>query len=132
MKRMIPPAIGFLLLTAVMLAVALAHRAGVVDAAFAFRAIGTCVALMAIVTGNFLPKMRPLGATTGDIERVAGAERRAGWLLFFMGLALAAIFLFAPVALARWIAPIVALGGVGLIELDWIWTVWITRTASGE
>jgi hypothetical protein len=132
MKRMIPPTIGFLLLTAVMLAFAIAHRNGVVDATVAFRGIGTCVALMAIVTGNFLPKLRPLGATAGDVDRVAAAERRAGWLLVLMGLALAGVFLLAPVALARWIAPVVALGGVGLIELDWIWTVWITRPASGE
>jgi hypothetical protein len=132
MKRMLTPAVGFLGLTAVMAAAGLARRSGLLDATVTFRILGACIGLMAVVTGNFLPKMRPLGAGTLDSERAAAAERRAGWLLVLMGLALVGLFVFAPPALARWVSSLVALAGVGLIELDWIWTAWTARSASGE
>jgi len=132
MKRVMVPAVGFLLVTAVMLGISLVRKAGLLDAEAASRALGVCLGLMAVVTGNFLPKMRPLGATTEHIERVAGAERRAGWMLVIMGLALVGLFLFAPLVLARWISTILTLGGVGLIEADWIWTAWISHSRPGE
>jgi hypothetical protein len=115
-----------------MLGVALARRAGLLEATTTFRAIGACVGLMTLVTGNFLPKLRPLGAQDGQVARVARAERRGGWTLAFMGLALFGLFLFAPLPVVRLVSPVVALGGVGLIELDWIWTAWIARSPSGE
>src|SRR5262249_20846318 len=108
MKRVMVPAAGFLLLSAVMVGVSVVRKAGLLDAAGASRVLGACLGLMAVVTGNFLPKMRPLDATTGDIERVAGAERRAGWMLVIMGLALVGLFVAAPLPLARGLSTIVA------------------------
>jgi hypothetical protein len=129
---MLTPAVSFLALAAVMAATAMASRSGLIDATITFRILGVCLGLMAVVTGNFLPKLRPLGARTLDIERVAAAERRAGWMLVLMGLALVGLFVFAPPVLARRISSVVALGGVGLIELDWIWTAWTARSSPGE
>jgi hypothetical protein len=87
--------------------------------------------LLAIVTGNSVPKLRPLGGRSGA-ARLTGAERRAGWTLVVTGIVLAGLFAFAPIELARGLAPVVALGGVGLIELDWIWAAWTARSRSGE
>jgi hypothetical protein len=125
------PAIGFLTLTAVMLGASLASKAGLLDGLALRRVIGVCVGLMTMLTGNFLPKMRPLSARDGRVATVAAAERRAGWILLIMGLALVGLFLFAPLEIVRWAIPIVVLGGVGFVELDWIWAAWISRAQAG-
>ena len=135
MKRsslVITPATGFLALTAVMLGFTLAQRAGSIDATLAARGIGACVGAMTLLAGNFLPKLRPLAAKEGRLARIMKAERRAGWILVVMGLALVGLFVAAPIDLARRVSGIVVLAGVGWIELDWIWTAWISRPAAAE
>ena len=126
------PTIGFLALTAVLVAVALGQRAGAIAPALAFRAIVAGLGLMTLLAGNFLPKLRPLAASEGRTTRIAASERRAGRMLVVMGLALVALSLLAPVEVTRRIAPLVALAGVGWIELDWMWTAWISRPTPGE
>ncbi|HVP38631.1 MAG TPA: hypothetical protein VMS93_05540 [Candidatus Saccharimonadales bacterium] len=121
LPRPVRPAVaGFLLLTALAVACGFARRAGLLDAATGRRALGVLVGLMAMVTGNFLPKMRPLGAMGGDTGAVAAAERAAGWILVLLGVAYAALFALAPLDLAESLSPFVALGGIGLIAVDWI------------
>jgi len=112
-------AIGFLVLTALEVVATLAHNAGLLDVAMTRRVIGILVGLMAVVTGNFLPKMRPL-AGTGDAGNAASAERTSGWILVLLGAAFAAMFAFAPLDLARSATPILALSAMALIAVDWI------------
>ena len=122
MARTVWPAMmSFLVLSAAALALGLASRAGLVSVDTSRRALGVVIGLMAIVTGNFLPKLRPLGASDGN---VAAAERSAGWILVLLGITLAAMFLFGPLALARAMTPLVTLVGLGVIAYDWIWTAW--------
>lgn len=132
MKRVTTPTLGFLAITAVMMVIALAQRSGSIDRAFVFRGIVACLGLMTLLAGNFLPKLRPLALREGRATRIAGAERRAGWMLVLMGLALVGLAVLAPVELTRALAPIVALVGVGWIELDWIWAAWLSRPTPGE
>lgn len=127
----IPPIAGFLLLTACMVLTSLARTTGVIDPSLALRILGLCMGLMAIVIGNFLPKLRPLGGRS-EAARLTGAERRAGWTLVITGMVLATLFVFAPIGPARGLAPWVALIGLGTIQLDWIWTVWIATPSAAE
>jgi len=127
-----PAVVGFLTLCALVVAAELARRTGLIDASAARRASGLLLGLMAIVTGNFLPKMRPLGAPVAYVASVTAAERTAGWILVLMGFALAGLFAFAPLEVARSSSPIVALGGLALIAGDWMWVVRVSRSRATE
>ena len=127
-----PAAIGFLVLTAFAVATALANRAGLLDAFVARRAIGVLVGLMAIVIGNFVPKMRPLGATDRNLATVAASERMAGWILVLIGTTFVGLFTFAPLEEARALSPLVAGGGLVLIAGDWIWAARTGRSGSAS
>jgi len=121
MRSVFTAALAFLALCAVAVGAAVARKTGILTDPESRRAMGVVVGLMAVVTGNFLPKMRPLGATDDRIGTIAAAERTAGYILLIMGLAFAGLFLFAPLEVANSLSPIVALGGIVVIGLDWIW-----------
>jgi len=70
--------LGFLALAAVATAFGLGTRYGVIDASLARRGVGTVVGAMFVLTGNFLPKMRPLNTPGGDPASTTAAERVAG------------------------------------------------------
>jgi hypothetical protein len=114
-------ALGFLALTAAALALGLGARFGVVDATLARRAIGMVIGAMFVLTGNFLPKMRPLNTPGGDPASATAAERVAGWILVLVGIADAGLFLLAPLELARSISSIIGIGAIAVIAANWAW-----------
>lgn len=116
-----PAVIGFLALTALSVASVIASRTGLIDVSASRRVIGVLVGLMAMLTGNFIPKMRPLGGVNREFEIVAAAELTAGWILMLLGASYALLFAFAPIALVRSTAPLIALVGLALVAGNWIW-----------
>jgi len=115
-----PAAFAFLTLAAGLLVVTVLQATGAVGLEASRRALGVLIGLMAIVTGNFLPKIRPLDALNDATTGVSAAERAAGWILIAAGVSFVALFLAAPLALARALAPIAGFASLGAIALDWI------------
>jgi hypothetical protein len=120
-------ALSFLGLMTAAAAIALANGAGLLDVALARRALGLVVGATALVTGNLLPKLRPLGrlGTPADAQR---AERLAGWLLVLTGLGQLGLFALAPLGLARPLAAILGAGALLAIAGNWTWlalTSWL-------
>jgi hypothetical protein len=113
--------LGFLALAAVATALGIGARHQVVDAALARRGIGMVIGVMFVVTGNFLPKMRPLNAPGTDAARTTAAERVAGWILVVVGAADVALFLFAPLSVARAVSSIIGIGAIAVIAANWAW-----------
>ncbi|HET9328770.1 MAG TPA: hypothetical protein VFQ05_18545 [Candidatus Eisenbacteria bacterium] len=122
-------ALTFLGLCLVVTGFGFAQRAGLLDVTTSRRLVGIVIGLMAVVTGNMLPKMRPLGATEQTAATVTASERSAGWIMVFIGLVFVGLFTFAPLELARSLSPIVGLGGIAVIAADWIGVaIWSRRT----
>jgi len=111
---------SFLVLTALAVAAGFARRAGLLDLEASRRVLGVVVGLMAAVTGNFLPKMRPVGSAGRSAAAVASAERASGWMLVLLGAAFVAMFLAAPLGTAERVAPFAAIGGLALISANWL------------
>jgi len=107
---------GFLGLFLAAVAVALASKAGILEAATAKRGLGAIVGALAIVVGNFLPKLRLL---SGDPLRTAAAERLAGWMLVLTGIADIALFLFAPLEQAKLVAAVLGISAMAAIAVSW-------------
>jgi hypothetical protein len=114
---------SFLGLTALLMAIVLAHKVGVLELTTTRRAIGVLVGLMALATGNLLPKLRPLSATRDSVAAITAAERTAGWILVLMGLTFVGLFALAPLDTARRLSAFVALGGLAIIQVDWLWVI---------
>jgi hypothetical protein len=106
-------------LTLAALAAGLSGRAALIDAGTARRIIGIIVGLMAIVTGNFLPKLRPLTAPGSDARRSASAEWFAGWTLVIAGIGYVSVFALAPPAQARLLAALLGLSAIAVIAWSW-------------
>lgn len=113
--------LGFFALTATALALGLGARFGVVDATLTRRAIGMVIGAMFVLTGNFLPKMRPLNTPGGDPARATAAERVAGWILVLVGITDVGLFLFAPLEVARSVSSIIGIGAIAVIAANWAW-----------
>ncbi len=113
--------VGFLCLVAFSAAVALASRTGVLDAGLARRAIGVIVGLMMIVTGNLLPKMRPLRTLAMHRAPTTTAERTAGWILVLAGMASVSAFVLAPLAAAKSLMSALGFGALAAIAVSWLW-----------
>ena len=113
--------VGFLSLTVIVVATALAKAAGLVEVAVEQRVFGLVIGAMIVVIGNFLPKMRPLNMDRIDPARTTAAERLAGWVLSLAGLVYIALFVFAPLNHARHVSSIIGIGAIVLIALDWTW-----------
>jgi hypothetical protein len=107
---------GFMGLFLAAVAVALANKAGILQAATAKRGLGAIVGALAIVVGNFLPKLRLL---SGDPLRTAAAERLAGWMLVLTGIADIALFLFAPLEQAKLVAAVLGISAMAAIAVSW-------------
>lgn len=115
---------SFLGLTAAMLAIAMAQKMGVIEAADVKRALGLILGVMVVVTGNFLPKTRPLNAPgVNPAAAAAVAERMAGWVLALVGIAYIVLFAFAPLDQARTISSILGIAAMVLIAANWAWLV---------
>jgi hypothetical protein len=111
---------GFLGLTAIAMALAIAAKTGIIDPPFEKRALGVLIGVMVIVMGNLLPKLRPLNAHGGDPTSTTAAERLAGWLLVISGIAYTALFVFAPLDRARPISSLIGIGAIVIIAASWI------------
>jgi hypothetical protein len=115
---------GFLGFTAAAATLAAAEKMGVVEAAVVKRGLGLIIGVMVVVTGNFLPKIRPLNAPgVNPTKAAAVAERFAGWMLVLVGIVYVALFAFAPLEQARTISSIVGIGAMLLIAANWGWLV---------
>ena len=120
----IQPAIrGFLGLSLVALAVGLSGRMGLLDAITVQRAIGLIVGALAVVTGNYLPKLRPLRRSSGPAQSIA-SERFAGWVLVLAGFAWLMLFAFLPLDQAGPLASITGVGAIAAITANWVAANW--------
>ena len=115
---------GFLGFTAVAAALAFAQRMGLLEPAATKRGLGLIIGVMVIVTGNFLPKVRPLNAPGVNPAKAAtAAERLAGWILVLVGIVDVGLFAFAPLDLAQRISAVLGFGAIVLIALNWAWLI---------
>jgi hypothetical protein len=111
---------GFLGVTLIALAFGLADKMGIIDAVFAKRAIGFSFGLMLVVIGNSVPKLRPLQSSRTKSSSMA-SERLWGWTLVLAGSAWIALFAFAPLNQARYLAALIGIGALTLIAVNWTW-----------
>lgn len=119
---------GFLSVTLLLIAIGLADKIGVIDSEVAKRAIGFAIGLMLVITGNSLPKLRPLHSSRANANSTA-SERLSGWALVLAGSGWILLFAFAPLNLARYVAAVIGIGAVTLIAANWTW--WARRTFFG-
>lgn len=101
--------IAFALLLAMCVLADVTRRLGWIDGVMEKRAIGMVLGLMAIVTGNYLPKLR-LFQSSG---------RLLAWTLIVAGSAYIAMFVFAPLALARQAAAMIGVAVILLVAIQW-------------
>jgi hypothetical protein len=114
--------LGFLGFTLAAAALAFAQKMGFIEAPLERRAMGLIIGAVIIVTGNFLPKTRPLTAPgVNPPGPAAAAERFAGWTLFVVGIAYIALFAFAPLDQARKISSILGIGAMIYVAASWAW-----------
>ena len=113
--------LSFLGFSAVVAAIAGAKAAGVIDDEIAKRATGLVIGILVIVTGNFIPKMRPLYAPGRDPRRVHASERFAGWTLVLAGIGYIGSFSFARLDEARVLASTIGICAMVLIAVNWAW-----------
>jgi len=104
--------IAFLALVILAGASDVARRLGWIDRIAEKRAIGLVIGALALVIGNYLPKMRPL--------RSPSAERFAGRVFVAAGVAFVALFAFAPLDLARRAGALIGIGALLLVAIQWI------------
>lgn len=104
--------IAFLALVILAGASDVARRLGWIDGLAEKRAIGLVIGALALVIGNYLPKIRPL--------RSPSAERFAGRVFVAAGVAFVALFVFAPLDLARRAGALVGVAALVLVAIQWI------------
>jgi len=118
-KTMVLGFLGFALAAATLAA---AEKLGFLDAAVVKRAMGLIIGVMIVVTGNFLPKARPLNAPgVNPAGPAAAAERFAGWTLVLVGIAYLVLFALAPLDQARKISSLLGIGAMIYIAASWAW-----------
>jgi len=114
--------LGFLGFALAAAALAFAQKMGFIEAPLAKRAMGLILGAVMIVTGNFLPKTRPLNAPgVNPPGPAAAAERFAGWTLVVTGIAYIALFAFAPLDQARKVSSILGIGAMIYVAASWAW-----------
>jgi hypothetical protein len=74
---------------------------------------------MAIVTGNFLPKLRLLSAPGNDPVRASSAEWFGAWTLVMTGIGYVALFALLPLEYARVAAAILGSAAIVAIAFNW-------------
>jgi hypothetical protein len=128
-------AFAFLGLVGIVTAVAAAKGMGLLEATAARRAIGLLIGVMALVVGNFLPKLRPLNSPETNPAKGMAAERFAGWILVLAGVAYIGLFLFAPLAQAGRVSSVIGISALMAIAANWIWlgraALWRSRRFAG-
>lgn len=102
--------------------VAFAQKMGFIDAPLEKRVMGLLIGAIVMVTGNFLPKTRPLNAPgVNPPGPAAAAERFAGRTLFVVGIGYFALFVFAPLEQARRISSILGIVAMIYVAASWAW-----------
>jgi hypothetical protein len=128
-------AFAFMSLVGIVTALAAAKGMGLLEAAAARRAIGLLIGVMALVIGNFLPKLRPLNSPQANPTKGMAAERFAGWILVLAGVAYIALFLFTPLAQAGRLSSVVGISALVAIAANWTWlgraALWRSRQFAG-
>ena len=122
----------FLFLSLVMLGLGLSERANLVDPESVGRAIGLLVGFVLIVTGNYLPKIRPLRGLVRNSASTGASERFAGWVLLLGGVSEVSAFAVAPLALAKTISAYLAATIVLAIGFNWLLLVWRAHSIDGS
>ena len=112
---------AFISLVGIVTAVAAAKGMGFLEAAAARRAIGLLIGVMALVIGNFLPKLRPLHSPDANPAKGMAAERFAGWILVLAGIAYLALFLFTPLDQAGRFSSVLGICAPMAIAAYWAW-----------
>jgi hypothetical protein len=107
--------VGFLMLCAIAGAITVLAGTHVIGPASAARGLGIVVGAMAILTGNFLPKARPLETAADVGPQTRAAERAIGWILVLAGVAFVVLFVFAPLARAKSLGAAAGIGALLLI-----------------
>ena len=77
---------AFISLVGMVTAIAAAKGMGFLEAAATRRAIGLLIGVMALVIGNFLPKLRPLNSPDANPAKEMEAERLPAGSLYLRGL----------------------------------------------
>ena len=113
--------VAFVSLVAIVAAVAAGKGRGFLEAAAARRATGMLIGVMALVIGNFLPKLRPLNSPDANPAKEIAAERFAGWTLVLAGIAYIALFLFAPLDQAGRLSSVIGISALMAIAANWAW-----------
>lgn len=111
---------AFISLVGIVTGVAAAKGMGFLEATAARRAIGVLIGVMALVIGNFLPKLRPLNSPDDPAKGMA-AERFAGWILVLAGIAYFALFLFAALDQAGRFSSLIGICALLAIAANWAW-----------
>jgi hypothetical protein len=118
-KTMILGFLGFGLAAA---ALAFADKFGYLNPPAVKRFMGLIIGVMIVITGNFLPKTRPLNAPgVNPPGPAAAAERFAGWVLVVAGIAYVGLFVFAPLDQARKISSIIGIVAMIYVAASWAW-----------
>jgi len=127
---------AFISLVGIVTVVAAAKGMGFLEAAAARRAIGLLIGVMALVIGNFLPKLRPLNSPDGNPAKGMAAERFAGWMLVLAGIAYIALFLFASLDQAGPLSSVMGISALTAIAGNWAWlrrtALWPGRQIAGK
>lgn len=122
---------GFLGLSAVVIAVAIAKKTGAIDYDVAKRCVGVVFGLMLIWAGNLVPKFRLFGKRGSDPARSLAAERFAGWTLALVGAAYAAVWGLAPMANVTLISSIIGLAAFAVVAALWLRSAGSTASHAG-
>ena len=112
---------AFIGLVGMVTAVAAAKGMGFLEAAATRRAIGLLIGVMALVIGNFLPKLRPLRSPGADRAKWMAAVRSAGWILALAGAAYIVLFLFVPLDQAGRLSSVIGISAFVAIAANWGW-----------
>ncbi len=109
----------FLVFSILLFALAMLEKRHLIDSDLARRGMGLLVGVLMMTAGNYLPKSRPLRALRCSTASARAAERFAGWVLVAGGAVETIVFLFVPLAQARFISAYVGAGVVLAIACDW-------------
>ena len=113
---------GFLGFAAAAAGLAAAGKMGYLEPAIVKRAMGLVIGVLIMITGNFLPKTRPLNAPGVNPPGPAvAAERFAGWILALAGISYVGLFVFAPLDQARKVSSLLGIGAMIYVGASWAW-----------
>ena len=112
--------LSVLVFLAVVVSGAVARELGLVDSLTVKRFASIAIGIVLIVAGNLTPKIRLFHLSAREPDRIAAAERFAGWTLVIAGTVVAGIWVFAPSDQAILISSVAALCAFAAVALHWL------------